>query len=224
MTQTTFSNTLQVHARMGDNKESVIARTALDGVSGNAMTAKAYRKGDFGDLDITESVSVLREITKRVHEDNLQDLETTLTAQASTLDAIFNELARRAALNMGEYINATETYLRLALKAQTQCRATIETLAAIKNPPVVFTHNANIVNGNQQVNHQPQANSLIGEKPISHAQDTLEHHHANTLDIGSQTAPARADSNLEAVEQVNRAAKRSRKGQGLTKRLHRRQS
>jgi hypothetical protein len=36
------------------------------------------------------------------------------------------------------------TYLRLGLKAQSQCRATLETLAAIKNPrPVAFVQQAN---------------------------------------------------------------------------------
>jgi hypothetical protein len=36
----------------------------------------------------------------------------------------------------------------LALKAQSQCRATLETLAAIKNPqPVAFVRQANIAHG-----------------------------------------------------------------------------
>jgi len=55
-------------------------------------------------------------------------------AQAHTLDAIFGSCARRAALNMGTYLNTAETYLRLGLKAQSQCRTTLETLANIKNP------------------------------------------------------------------------------------------
>lgn len=49
---------------------------------------------------------------------------------------------------MGEYLNATDTYLRLALKAQAQCRATLQTLAEIKNPrPVAFVKQANIAHG-----------------------------------------------------------------------------
>jgi hypothetical protein len=77
-----------------------------------------------------------------------------LTAQAHTLDAIFGNCARRAAANMGEYMHAAELYLRLALKAQSQCRATLETLAAIKNPaPVAFVRQANISAGPQQVNN-----------------------------------------------------------------------
>jgi hypothetical protein len=80
-----------------------------------------------------------------------------LMAQAAALNAIFTELARRAAVNMGEYLQATETYLRLALKSQAQCRATLQTLAEIKNPhPVAFVKQANIANGPQQVNNRVQ--------------------------------------------------------------------
>jgi hypothetical protein len=56
-------------------------------------------------------------------------------------------------MNMGEYIKAADTYLRLALKAQSQCRATLETLATIKNPPIVYARQANIANGPQQINN-----------------------------------------------------------------------
>jgi hypothetical protein len=46
--------------------------------------------------------------------------------------------------------------MRLALKAQSQCRATLETLSVVKNPPsVAFVRQANIANGPQQVNNGP---------------------------------------------------------------------
>jgi hypothetical protein len=38
----------------------------------------------------------------------------------------------------------------MALKAQNQCRMSLETLATIKKPPVVFARQANINNGGQQ--------------------------------------------------------------------------
>ena len=76
-----------------------------------------------------------------------------LTSQAAALNAIFGELARRAAMNMGEYLDATDRYLRLALKAQTQCRATLETLATIKAGPAIIARQANIAHGPQQVNN-----------------------------------------------------------------------
>ena len=69
-------------------------------------------------------------------------------AQAVALNTIFGELARRSALNMGEHLDASERYMRLALKAQGQCRATLQTLADIKNPrPVSFVNHANITTG-----------------------------------------------------------------------------
>jgi len=84
---------------------------------------------------------------------SLSSAEALLMSQALALNTVFGELARRAALNMGEYMDATDKYMRLALKAQGQCRATLETLAVIKNPPVVFAKQANIAHGPQQVNN-----------------------------------------------------------------------
>jgi hypothetical protein len=44
--------------------------------------------------------------------------------------------------------------MRLALKAQSQCRATLETAAAMKNSqPVAFVRQANVAHGPQQVNN-----------------------------------------------------------------------
>jgi hypothetical protein len=37
--------------------------------------------------------------------------------------------------------------MHLALKAQGQCRATLETLATIKSPPMVIARQANIAHG-----------------------------------------------------------------------------
>ena len=82
------------------------------------------------------------------------DTRTMLAAQAHTLDALFTQLVQRAAANFGEYMGAADTYLRLALKAQSQCRVTWEAIAEIKNPrAVAFVRQANIAAGPQQVNN-----------------------------------------------------------------------
>ncbi len=72
----------------------------------------------------------------------------------NTLDSIFNSLVQRA-IN-SEYLDHLDRYLKLALRAQSQCRATWETLAAIKNPPIVYAKQANIAQGHQQVNNAPE--------------------------------------------------------------------
>jgi hypothetical protein len=103
--------------------------------------------------DLTECLNALTDAAERVNRGDLSDVEAILTAQSVTLNIMFAELTRRATLNMGEYLDAADRYMRLALKAQGQCRATIETLAVMKNPAPVFAKQANIAHGPQQVNN-----------------------------------------------------------------------
>src|SRR6188472_2187520 len=92
--------------------------------------------------------------SKRAISGDTGRMEEMLVTQAHTLDLIFNNLTRRAVANMQEgYVPVAETYLRLALKAQSQSRASIESLAQIKNPPVIYARQAKFANGPQQVNN-----------------------------------------------------------------------
>jgi hypothetical protein len=129
-----------------------------------------------------------------------------LTAQAAALNAVFLELTRRSGNNMGEYIDAADRYMRLALKAQGQCRATLETLAAIKNPPVVFARQANIAAGHQQVNNGVAAPSRA-ENSTTTPNEVLEapSERIERLDSGSESATVRSNPQLEPVEAVNRS-------------------
>jgi hypothetical protein len=74
-----------------------------------------------------------------------------LAAQAITLDCMFTELARKAALNMGEYVNAAEIFGRLALKAQNNCRATLETLAKLHQPREQTVRHVHVTEGGQAI-------------------------------------------------------------------------
>ena len=74
-----------------------------------------------------------------------------LTAQALTLDAMFTELARRAAINMGDYIQASETYARLALKAQANSRSTLEALVKLHQPREQTVKHVHVNEGGQAV-------------------------------------------------------------------------
>jgi hypothetical protein len=138
-----------------EDRERLLADLTVEGLFTSAVTLKTYSRDAAGDIGITEAVLSLRRTVAAVNGGDLRSAETMLVGQAGALNAIFAELARRAALNMGEYPDAFERYMRLALKAQGQARATLETLAAIKNPPV-FARQANINNGGQQqVNNGP---------------------------------------------------------------------
>src|SRR6185437_12897800 len=151
------SNTLKLPSSPGTDRATLLARAALGSNVRAAITTQSYAKPQFGDLDLMGLVGELGVQTDAVQAGNLHAAEDMLFAQAHTLQALFHELVRRAGMNMGEYINAAETYMRLALKAQSQCRATLETLATIKNPtPVTFVRQANVAHGPQQVNNGVQ--------------------------------------------------------------------
>ncbi len=102
-------------------------------------------------MDLTECLVKLHHAVSRVHGGDLREAETLLTAQAVTLNTMFTHLANLAV--KAEYVDQLDRYMRLALKAQGQCRATLEALAEVKNPPVVFARQANIAQGPQQVNN-----------------------------------------------------------------------
>ena len=168
----------------------------------SAIATEAWGKYA-GQADLPELVTDLQTKFDVMHAGDLTSLESMLYGQAIALQTIFTSLARRSAANAGEYIDAADKYMRLALKAQSQCRATLETLAEIKNPrPVSFVRQANISNGLQQVNNgQPSGagNSQTAQNEL------LEHQHGNYLDTGAQGAAGGTDTHLEAVGAVHRA-------------------
>jgi hypothetical protein len=131
-TKSIEKKTLQIVQDKDKTQDRQFAEISLSPSALNTLTAITYAKGVMGEISVTDAVAVLKESINKVNSNDIKALEGTLTAQASALDAIFNELARRAALNMGTHMQATESYMRLALKAQAQCARTIEVIAAIK--------------------------------------------------------------------------------------------
>ena len=217
------SRFLQVPARPGVTEDRLMADVATDGIASNASTAIAFLRNEQPGLSLTDMVRSLQEQGRRVNGNDFEQQERMLNAQVNALNAIFAELSRRAALNMGEYPAATERYLRLAFKAQSQCRATVETLAAIKNPPV-FTRQANIAHGPQQVNNGLPAgfeNSKPARAP-AHGKTEIEqtkllegvNHGGTLMDAGTAAAAAGGNSAMEAVAAVNRPKDDRRKGAG----------
>lgn len=195
-------NTLEATAQSGEDDAMTKARNVIAPTVRGAVTTQAFCKV-FGETDLTSLITELARQNEKVGGGDLRRAENMLMTQAHTLDAIFNELARRAALNMGEYINATERYLRLALKAQSQSRATLETLANIKNPPVIYAKQANIANGPQQVNNGIPAPASV--ENVIEPNKLLEHEHGQWLDTGTQGAAIGADKELETVGAIDRA-------------------
>jgi hypothetical protein len=193
---------LRITEQAGVSKERQLARILMNPAVHSAATCVNFGTGAFGKTEITEALEEVVDTIAKVRKGDFSGPEATLVSQAHSLNAIFSEFARRSALNMGEYIEASEKYMKLALKAQAQCRATIETLAAIKNPPVVFAKQANISNGHQQVNNGPQPRA---DENKSSPNKLLEQCHEQRLDPGAPSAAVRSDPALVAVETRHRA-------------------
>ena len=72
-------------------------------------------------------------------------------SQAISLDALFTEMARRSGNNMGRYPDAADRYMRLALKAQAACRATLEALTSLHQPREQTVKHVHVNEGGQAV-------------------------------------------------------------------------
>ncbi|NJC04587.1 hypothetical protein GGQ97_000380 [Sphingomonas kaistensis] len=193
---------LRVADDAGKSPERRMADTAVHPAVSAAATVLNFAKGTFGKLEITETVEALNDNVAAVKSGNLSGPEAMLVSQAHALNAIFTELARRSALNMGEYIEASEKYMRLALKAQAQCRATLETLGTLKNPPVVIARQANISAGPQQVNNGAAPRAEVSSNQPN---KLLEQSHEPRLDPGAPRKAGCCDPALVPLEASHRA-------------------
>lgn len=167
-------------------------------------------------LDATSLARTLKEQILITTDGDMKVADMFLVSQAFTLDTLFNSLTRLAMKNIAGNPDFADRTFRLALKAQSQCRATLEGLAQIKNPPTVFANQANIANGHQQVNNNASltVTSVRTGKSNKAQNKQLEQQHGERLDVGTKKAPGRADPVVAAVGKVDRAQKRSRKGRG----------
>jgi len=181
-------------------RDARMAELLVAGVATNAATTTHYAMGVLGETDLTEVFQALRADGKSVQSGDLSGVEALLSSQIVALNAIFGEMARRAAVNMGEHLDATDKYLRLALRAQGQCRATAETLAVIKQGPPIFARQANVAHGPQQVNNgtMPPA-PRASESTSINQPELLESSDGGHVDTRAASTAGRGDSALEAV-------------------------
>lgn len=152
---------LQVVRQPGEDNTMAMARTAASAVVRGTAAGCEFGKPLFGaGIDPTAYMGLLQQQADAVKAGDMSGIETMLMTQANTLDMVFNRLALQAIQN--PLMQQMDALLRLALKAQSQCRSTLEALADIKNPrPVAFVKQANIAHGPQQVNNAapPQGTS-----------------------------------------------------------------
>jgi hypothetical protein len=152
-----------------------------------------------GVLPLPDLVSELTDQMRTSENGSLVRSEEFLVAHIHTLDALFAGLSRRALSEMREYFN-DDAYgcMRLALKAQSQCKATIEALASVKNPrPVAYVQ--------QNIGNAVQVNNAAcpPTESVNRPNELLEHHGNELLDSRAAPTSVGADSAVAAVGPIN---------------------
>jgi hypothetical protein len=181
-----------------EDKGLATARTFLRPSVQAAKTLREFHKS-YVDTDIPSLVEELSNQIKAVEKNDMKRSEAMLVTQAHTLDAIFNSLACYS--NNAKFMDQFESYLKLALRAQSQCRSTLEALASIKNPPMMgYVKQTNIAHGHQQVNNVPangtKSSAEENEKPQN---QLLEVNHGERLDTGAAGQTGKTNKEMATV-------------------------
>lgn len=165
--------------------------------------------------DANALFEALQAHAQAINAGDLTHVEAMLINQAISTQAMFTDLATRAR-NQTD-LACMQALMKLALRAQGNSRATLQTLAEMKNPrQATFVSQANIAHGPQQVNNDVASAGATGrargrKKRIA-PNELLEEDHGQWLDTGATRAAGGADQDLEPVGEVHRTPKRPRQG------------
>lgn len=168
----------------------------------SAVTSDAFSKSMFPELSLPELIKELKSKTEKVQSGDMAAMEAMLVGQASALQTIFVSLARRASNQ--EYLKQYGVYMNLALKAQSQCRATIQALTELKYPKqVAFVKQANIAHGHQQINNGNENNkSSRAEENQNQQNELLEVENGSTkMDTTTTQIAGRKDKSMATLEE-----------------------
>jgi hypothetical protein len=151
---------------------------------------------------------LMEEAFKKVKDGDLTIAEEILTSQAVALNVAFNSFSMRAGRQQD--VTTIKMFLQLALKAQNQCRSTLDSLRELKQPSgTQFIKQANIAQ-NQQINH-----GLVPAKNLNTQNELLEGSNER-MDRGEETQAKRVNSTMEAVGAINGTKDTRGKSKGIS--------
>jgi hypothetical protein len=200
--------------RKSQDKARRNGETLLDPSVHAAVLAFTYRDTET-EVSLLSMYDEIKRLSGLPPRARLAQIESTLTAQALALQAMFSCLAMRA--EKSRLVDHFGLYAGLALKAQRQCRATLATLADIINPvPATFIKNNA---RNQQVNiggtELPQ---LLKKNSRKSRNELLRSPPHAAMDESRTLATIPTDSPMASVVPIDRAKHTGRQGTGEPKR------
>lgn len=165
-------------------------------------------------MDVEVLLGLLREQTQEVQQGDMKLAEAMLINQAVALQSLFVKWTEKG-MEAG-LLRQQETAFRLALKAQSQCRATLETLSNIKHPPIVYAKQANVTTGPQQINNgvqPPMAGDHAGAPQKKSRKNKLKEiahdpEQEPWLDAGATRTAGRKNQAAKAMAPLHGAKKR----------------
>jgi hypothetical protein len=114
--------------RDGVFSNSVIA--ALDTCANRRAPRSPVEDGSGVLGEIGRTVAIIESAAAKIDAGDFTAIESALAGQALALDVIFDQFARRSA--RGDLL--FHDPMKMALRAQSQCRVTFKNLIALKNP------------------------------------------------------------------------------------------
>ncbi|MDR6536973.1 hypothetical protein J2739_002746 [Variovorax soli] len=218
MTQKKAAAVLQLTQRVKadgekETESEVVGRSIVDPSINAGLMQERFTNHIGQGSGLMATIQEVQRITNAVKAGDMSDLEAMLVGQAIALQTISSNLAARAQEQSAQ--RNLEAFLGLALKAQAQSRSTIQALVELKYPrQVVYAKNVgNVNNGQQQINTGLALAQAGKTEPPQNK--LLESSNGEWMDTRTAGKAGRVDPVLAAVGQVNRAAKRRRKGQGV---------
>lgn len=204
MSNKTINQNYTVQLRNAETQAQALARTVTNPESLSASVLTICQNID--QTQVNEMVDELKQQSAAIHNNDMSRAESMLIAQAHTLDGLFAKLASHALTSndLGKF----ERYMKLALKAQSQSRATLQTLGDVKAPKqIAFVKQANI--GNQvQVNNNSTATARARtRKKQKEPNELLEAHHGERLDTRAASSTGRVNQTVATMEKEHRADK-----------------
>ena len=178
-------NEIVLTQRKDDDPGEVLANAALGQNIRHGHVAAVFAGGMMSNTGETLALMDCAKFVEQRASDaiggDLSFASAMLASQATSLDTMFAELARRAASNMAQYPDAMERFMRLALKAQANSRATLEALAKLHQPREQTVRHVHVDNrggqaviaetmntggqGNGKSSEQPHATGATGASP-----------------------------------------------------------
>lgn len=170
------NDAFQVTQHKDEREHLAVAKALIAPDFRHGVTTAQIMKAQFGTSDLAPGIGdyadAFQERANGAANGDRAFASRMLVAQAITLDTIFTEMARRMALNMGDHLGATETYARVALKAQANSRATLEALAKLHQPREQTVRHVHVNEGGQAViadqfhhHHGGKENGKSSEQP-----------------------------------------------------------